>query len=202
MTIQTIAFDFGNVLGFFDHRRAARRLAEHVPAPEHVIYARLLDEEIEDAYESGQIGSAEFLQGLRDTFAVACSDEVLGDAYSDIFWPNTEVCQLIPRLKPRYRLLLGSNTTELHARRFQREFAETLRHFDAAVLSYAIQVRKPKAGFFEHCRRQAGHAAEECLFIDDLPANIAGARAAGWHGIVYSGYDKLCAELENLGIRV
>ena len=30
----------------------------------------------------------------------------------------------------RYRLLLGSNTNELHARQFRGQFAEILRHFD------------------------------------------------------------------------
>ena len=110
---------------------------------------------------------------FRDAFNVSCSDELLGDAYSDIFWPNTEVCALVPRLKPRYRLLVGSNTTELHALRFQREFADTLRHFDAVVLSYQIQVRKPKAGFFEHCRRLA-HCAGGGVFVHRRPTRQRG----------------------------
>lgn len=202
MNTKAIVFDFGNVLGFFDHRRAASRLVEHLRAPEHVIHERLLDAEVEDAYESGQLHSTQFLQLFRDAFGVGCSDEVLADAYSDIFWPNAEVCALVSRLKGRYRLLLGSNTTELHARRFQREFADTLQHFDSLVLSYQIQVRKPKAAFFEHCLQQAGCLPKECLFIDDLPANVAGARACGWQGIVYRGFDELCSELTKLGIAV
>jgi putative hydrolase of the HAD superfamily len=28
---------------------------------------------------------------------------------------------------------------------------------------------------------------EECLFVDDTPANVAGAIACGWQGIVFHG---------------
>jgi FMN phosphatase YigB (HAD superfamily) len=108
----------------------------------------------------------------------------------------------VPRLRPRYRLLLGSNTNELHARQFRRQFADTLRHFDALVLSHEIGVRKPAAAFFQHCTSLAGCAQEQCLFIDDSPANVEGARACGWQGLVYAGADDLKRRLQELGVTV
>jgi glucose-1-phosphatase len=202
MTVRTIVFDFGNVIGYFDHRRAARLLAGHTGLPEEVFHAVLYDAELEDAYESGRISSAEFLRRFRAIGPLPCPDELLGVAYADIFWPNDDVCALVPQLKERHRLLLGSNTTELHARQFRRQFADTLRHFDALVLSFEVGVRKPRARFFEHCQRLAGCPAEECLFIDDMPANVAGARACGWQGIVYRGFPELREQLAGLGIPV
>ena len=77
-------------------------------------------------------------------------------------------------------------TNELHSRHFRRQFAEALRWFDHLVLSHEIGARKPDAAFFRHCEGLAGCRPEECLFIDDLSANVAGARACGWHGIVYT----------------
>ncbi len=74
-------------------------------------------------------------------------------------------------------MLLGSNTNEVHAQQFRRQFAEVLSHFDALVLSYEIGQRKPNAGFYAHCQELAQAAPHEIVFIDDLPANIAGARA-------------------------
>jgi putative hydrolase of the HAD superfamily len=106
-------------------------------------------------------------------------------AFADIFKANEAVCALIPQLKPHFRLLLGSNTNELHARRFRDQFAATLSHFDHLVLSYEIGVRKPRRAFFEHCQRLAACRAEECMFIDDLQGNIDGARAIGWRGVQY-----------------
>jgi hypothetical protein len=39
------------------------------------------------------------------------------------------------------------------------------------------------------------------VFIDDLPANVAGAVACGWHGIVYLDAEDLVARLRQLGVR-
>jgi putative hydrolase of the HAD superfamily len=156
--------------------------------------------DLEDAYESGRITSAEFLRRIRDGCGLTCPDEVLVPAFADMFWPNEAVCALVPRLRPRYRLLLGSNTNELHSRHFLQQFADTMQHFDAVVLSHEVGARKPRPEFFRHAQRLAGCAAEECLFIDDLPANVAGARALGWQGIVYSPKTDLAAELAGAGV--
>ena len=185
MQIETIVFDFGNVVGFFDHRRATRRLAEQTGLAEDLIYRQAMDPELEIDYESGRISSAEFLRRLKESLGIDQPDHLLGEIYGDIFWPNNEVCELVPRLAGRYRMVLGSNTTELHSRRFRREFADTLGHFHALVLSHEIGHRKPKREFYEHCQSRAGSPAERCVFIDDLESNIAGAQAAGMHGIVY-----------------
>jgi len=200
--LRTIVFDFGNVIGYFDHRRAARKLAAFSETPEDAIHRHLLDAAIEHEYESGCLTSAQFLLRLREACRSTAHDEHLGLAYADIFTPNEAVCALVPKLKGRYRLLLGSNTTELHARTFRREFADTLAHFDHLVLSYDIGVRKPAAGFFEHCQQHAQARPDECVFIDDILANVEGARACGWHGIVYRDAPQLHKDLAGLGIHV
>ena len=41
------------------------------------------------------------------------------------------------------RLLLLSNTNEMHSRQFLAQFADTLAHFDHVVLSHQVGVRTP-----------------------------------------------------------
>lgn len=200
MAIKTIVFDFGNVLAFFDHRLTSSRLASHSSLDAATIHRYLFGSSLEDDYESGRLPSADFIKLVRDACKLSCPDEALCLAWADIFHPNEGVCALLPRLKPRYRLLLGSNTNELHSRHFRLQFARHLRHFDALVLSHEIGVRKPQPGFFEHCRRLAGCAAEECVFIDDFPPNVAGAQACGWHAIRYQDVTELCRQLAVLGV--
>jgi putative hydrolase of the HAD superfamily len=200
--IQTIVFDFGNVVGFFDYGRTLERLRRHTDLTAEDIRAAVSAAELEDAYESGRLSTADFLARLRDVCRLRCGEQELRDAWSDIFWPNEEVCAIIPRLKPRYRLLLGSNTNELHAAQFRRQFAETFRHLDALVLSHEVGARKPWPAFFEHCQRLAGCDPASCVFIDDLPANVEGARACGWHGIAYATTPDLRARLAALGVQV
>ena len=200
MTIKTIVFDFGNVIGFFDHYRTLNRIARYTDMMPTAMYAAIYDSQLEDEFERGRMSQAEFLNRFRQTCRLCCDDETLAAACADIFKPNPEVCTLLPALQARYRLLLGSNTNELHARQFRRQFAEVLRHFDALVFSYEIGVRKPHPEFFEHCQRLAHSTAGECLFIDDLPVNVAGARACGWQGIVYTGPGELRQHLGALGV--
>ena len=202
MNITTIVFDFGNVLGFFNQRKAAEQLAVYSPLSADDILTFYLDSQLEDDFESGRISLAAFRDIVRQRCRVTASDEQLDLAIADMFTPNDEVCRLIPELKPHYRLVLLSNTNELHAVHFRRQFADTLNHFDTLILSHEVGLRKPCADIYAHCHKVAGARPSQCLFLDDLPANIEAARACGWHGIVYhSGLD-LRRELRRLGIEI
>jgi putative hydrolase of the HAD superfamily len=200
MKIKTIVFDFGKVVGFFDHRLTSNRLAAHSPLSADLIHSHLFHGTLNQRYEAGQLSTPEFLSQVQALCQLSCTTEALALAWADIFWPNEDVIALLPRLKPHYRLLLGSNTNELHTKQFCRQFADALRHFEALVFSHTIGVCKPDAAFFAHCQRLAGSPAEQCLFIDDMPANVAGARGCGWHGIVYQGITNLQEEFAALGI--
>jgi len=184
--MQTLIFDFGNVVGFFDHALTLRRLTPYTDMSAREMFEAVYNSELEDAFESGRIDVDEFLDAFRELCRLRCDVTHLTRSVADIFRPNPEICGLLPRLKGRYRLLLGSNTNPLHSEQFLPQFADEMAHFDALILSYEIGVRKPKEGFFKHCVRWANCPAEECLFIDDLPANIEGARAAGLQGVVYA----------------
>lgn len=198
--IQAIVFDFGNVVGFFDHRLVTSRLLPYADLPADELHRRIFGGVLEDEYEKGHVTSAEFLRRLRAECGLRCPNEVIVESYTDIFWPNPEIGGLLPLLKPRYRLVLGSNTSELHSRHFRCQFAETLAYFDALVLSHEIGARKPAPAFFQQCVERAGCPAEECVFIDDLPANVAGAKAYGLHGIVHDAGGSLPKELAALGV--
>jgi putative hydrolase of the HAD superfamily len=198
--IKTIVFDFGNVIGFFSHRLSSARLAYLAGVTHEVMHAYLFGGGLEEDIDSGVISAQDLLKKVREKFTFRCGDESLELAFADMFWPNREVCELIPRLKPRYRLLLGSNTNELHTRRFRKQFIETLAHFDSLILSYEIRVCKPDARFFEHCQRLANAEPNECLFIDDMQDNVAGAQAFGWNAIQYRDYPDLIEQMSALGI--
>ncbi|HEV3203938.1 MAG TPA: HAD family phosphatase [Gemmataceae bacterium] len=196
--IKTLVFDFGNVVCFFDHRLVTTRLAPYGDIPAEDLHGFIFGGSLEDAYEKGQVTSEAFRQIIREKAKLRCSDELFDSSYCEIFWPNPDVWNLLPLLKTRYRLILGSNTTELHARHFCRQFEDTLKYFDGLALSFQIGARKPDPTFFKHCLKLADCSSSECIFIDDLPANVEGARACGWHGLVYTGIRDLKKSLAGL----
>jgi putative hydrolase of the HAD superfamily len=202
MAITTVIFDFGNVIGFFDHGRAVAQLARHAEVSADVIHERLFTEELEEAYESGRISTANVLAHARSLCGFRCADADIESAFADMFWPNEDVCRLVPALKARYQLFLLSNTNDMHCRWFRRQFAETLNHFDGLVFSHEVGLRKPQPGIYAHCLKLMRCPPSDCVFVDDLPRNVAAARECGWHGIVYTNADALRRDLAKLGVVV
>jgi putative hydrolase of the HAD superfamily len=202
MAIKAVVFDFGNVLGFFSHRRAAEQLSLYAPGGVTAddILTFLGDSDVEIAFEEGRMSTTEVLDRLRQRFDLRGSDEQLERAAADMFTPNEPVCALVPVLRQNYRLVLLSNTNDLHYRHFRRQFADTLDHFHALVVSHQVGVRKPDPAVYDHARERADCAAHECLFIDDLPVNAVAARACGWQSVVYRKGDDLRQLLMQAGV--
>ncbi|SPL95359.1 HAD-superfamily hydrolase subfamily IA, variant 3 [[Actinomadura] parvosata subsp. kistnae] len=70
--------------------------------------------------------------------------------------------------------------------------------FDAVVISGEVGMRKPEPRIFEHALARIGLAGEQCVFIDDIEANILAARELGIAGIHHRDAAGTIAELENL----
>lgn len=202
MSIRTVVFDFGNVVGYFSHRRSAEQVAAFTDMAAEAVQANLYGGRLEEDYEAGRLTTTEFVGLAREVCRLRCTDEEFGRAYADMFEPNPEVCGLVPELKGRYRLVLLSNTNDLHYRLFRGQFALTLAHFDHLVLSHEVGFRKPDPRIYAHCQGLAGTTAAGCLFVDDLPTNVDGARACGWQGLVYRRGDDLRRGLASAGFPV
>ncbi|GAA4969462.1 hypothetical protein GCM10023334_093000 [Nonomuraea thailandensis] len=70
--------------------------------------------------------------------------------------------------------------------------------FDAVVISGEVGMRKPEPRIFQHALGLIGLAGAECVFIDDIEANIDAARALGIAGIHHRDAATTIAELETV----
>jgi putative hydrolase of the HAD superfamily len=104
----------------------------------------------------------------------------------------------LTELKNRgYKVYLLSNYSEDHFRYISKNF----RFFgleNGRVISFEEKVLKPDACIYNILLDRYGLRAEECVFLDDTPANIDGAKAVGMKGIVFENYAQGRAELERL----
>ncbi len=198
--MKTILFDLGNVIAFFDHRRGLARLTPFSPLTVEEMYTSVYAGEIEDRIERGQVTPATYLRDVHKLWQLRCDVDFLAHVIGDVFWANQETCELATRLSDRYRLLIASNTNAVHARRFLKQFAGVFKHFHHLVLSYEVGVRKPETDFYHTCLRYANAKPSECVFIDDLEANVVGARNFGFHAIAYQPNDDLTGQLAALGV--
>ncbi|MEZ4863021.1 MAG: HAD family phosphatase [Caldilineaceae bacterium] len=67
--------------------------------------------------------------------------------------------------------------------------------FRGIVISGEIQQIKPDVAIYHHLLQRYGLKAEESIFLDDSPPNIAAANALGIHGILFTEAAACRAEL-------
>jgi epoxide hydrolase-like predicted phosphatase len=70
--------------------------------------------------------------------------------------------------------------------------------FDGVVISGDVGLHKPQPEIFELGAERIGVPAGECVFVDDLKENIAGAEAVGMTGVLHRGAESTVPELERL----
>ena len=58
--------------------------------------------------------------------------------------------------------------------------------FDTVVLSGEVGMRKPEQEIFLHAAQTLGLPPEECVFVDDMPANVAAAQACGMTAVLHA----------------
>jgi epoxide hydrolase-like predicted phosphatase len=79
---------------------------------------------------------------------------------------------------------------------YQFEHFDTL--FDAVVISGEVGLRKPDPAIYALAAREVGVEPEQCVFVDDIAANVRGAVEAGMVGIHHTETEETLRELEIL----
>lgn len=70
--------------------------------------------------------------------------------------------------------------------------------FDAVVISHEVGMRKPEPRIFLHAAELLGLQPQECVFVDDIPANITAAEGLGFAGVLHADTTTTAARLSEL----
>ncbi|MCE9604036.1 MAG: HAD family phosphatase [Planctomycetia bacterium] len=197
-------FDLGNVLLFFDHRKAARQLAALAGVDERQIYEGVFRTDLNFRCDAGEVGKAEFCRLFRERFPCQAADEALIWASSDIFHVNTPMKAITAQLEAAgNRIGLLSNTCDMHYDFFSDgRFSTITESFETVVLSYRLRLMKPDRAIYLAAARLAEVEPSEVFYVDDLPANVEGAKAAGFDAVLYTTPAAYLAELRARDIRL
>lgn len=186
-----LIFDLGNVIIAFDFARGYRALSPHTPIPPDDISARIADTGVVPPYERGEISSGDFYQTLTAALDLDLSYERFCELWSTIFLPDPLIPDgLLANLHQRHRLVLLSNTNEIHFQMIHRTYP-ILRHFDALVLSYEVGAMKPDPRIYEAAVQEAGRPPGECFYIDDVPEFVEAGRRCGLDAVPFTGAREL-----------
>jgi putative hydrolase of the HAD superfamily len=198
--MKTLLFDLGKVLVPFDFARAYAAMSGLTGLPPQEIRGRLAASNLFRLYETGLMESADFAEEVMRLIGLQCDFAVFSEIWTSIFLPETLIpASAMCKLRERFRLIVVSNTNELHFEMLKKTYP-IFRHFDGFILSYQIRAMKPDPAFYRAALEMAQCSPEECVFIDDLPENVAGAELAGFDGIVFESFAQLTGELGRRGI--
>ncbi|MBI9070856.1 MAG: HAD family phosphatase [Melioribacteraceae bacterium] len=191
-----IVFDLGRVLIPFDYgitRKKMNGVSEGLGDKFVDRYETNYD--LHRKFEKNDLSVDEFLDIMIEWTENKLTREEFCKLYSELFWENTDVTALIPKLKEKYKIVLLSNTNEIHKEYGWKNY-EFLKYFDKLVLSHEVGAYKPEAKMYESVMEFTQLPPEEHIFIDDVAEYAEGARKMGWDAIHFVGYENLVEEFE------
>ena len=190
--IKTVLFDLGNVIIPLDFTRCHAAMVEAgCPMQAAEVQERIAGSGLVGRFEEGKIGAKDFVRETARILDIQMSYEQFCELWSMIFLPEALVPESMLRgLRERYRMLLLSNTNEIHFTLAKDRYPH-LRHFDGFVLSYEVGVMKPKPAIYREATRRAVCEAGECLFIDDREENVEAARREGMDAVLFTSLAQL-----------
>lgn len=197
--IKNIIFDMGNVLLAFSPQTYIKTVTADESIASAVLkelfYGREWQEldagaiSEEDAVEQVVQRIPGYVQYVRNAM----------ENWHTCLTPINGMPETIKRLKDRgYKIYLLSNTS-LRFIKFKNE-VEMFKNFDGFIASAQEKMVKPNKEIYDCLCKRFNLKPGECIFIDDLQANIEGAENAGLQTHLFLGAEELCGFFERNGI--
>jgi len=198
---KAIVFDFGGVLLGWEPRRLFQRFFPEGPQAVDAFMSEIgfaawhVEQDRGRPFaEAIAAHSAKFPQYAHiipdyDTYY----EEAVGDAISDSV-------DILRRLKQAGYPLYGLSNYPSEKFRLARRRYEFLGWFDDILISGDVGLVKPDPAIFRLLLAKIGRAAQECIFIDDVSANVAVAQGLGFTTIQFRSPEQLEQELRALEI--
>src|SRR5690625_4395299 len=197
--IDTVVFDFGQVLVGWDPRRV---WADHL-SPEQ---AEDLLEKVGFAVVNRRLDAGARWADIRPEVA-----EELGEAvrhfdtyvrhyHRSLTGPVEGMSTLVEDVRRTGLRTVGLTNWAAETFHHAAEGAPVIGTFTEVLVSGREGVAKPDPAIFALAEKKFGLLPERTAFLDDSEANIAAARAAGWHAHVFVDAADARSWLHGLGV--
>lgn len=201
--IRNIVFDMGQVLLRFDRDYFISRLG--IEGEDKDLLKREVFLSLEWArMDRGSMTDAEAAESVCKRLPERLHDAAhkLVSMWDRPILPVSGMYELVEELKANgYGIYLLSNASYRQHDYWPR--VEASRFFDGTLISADEKVVKPQPEIYRLLLERFHLKAEECFFVDDVPANIEGAFYCGIPGAVFHGDAKLLRkDLRAAGVNV
>lgn len=201
MRYSLVISDLGGVILHVDSDRLVHQVAQLVGRSFEDVQEAVYHEELLLPFELGRIKPRAYYEGLKGRLKLPWTYEQFVLAWNGIFSEDLEVIGLMRRLSGRYKLVVLSNTNELHINHVKRT-TPSLALFDDWITSCEVGLRKPDPEMYRMALERGGAAAASAVYIDDRPELVEAGRSLGLTGIRFESSRQLEDELRQIGINI
>jgi putative hydrolase of the HAD superfamily len=202
MSISTVLFDLGDTAYRFRPERRLAALAAASPLPPAEITARIWDSGFDAECDRGRYTSAEIVDQISTWLDLRLSAKELRAIWVLAWEPNEAVLAVAEALAPRVRVGMLSNNGPLLYDALPTHIPVILARFDPCFFSCDLGAAKPDPAIYATVQERLAAPPDRLLLIDDSAGAVAGARAAGWQAIHYTGqpdlHDEVCRLLADV----
>lgn len=199
--IKAIIFDVGRVLFDWDNSPFWNGLGLFSKYSVEDIKDRVRGNGVIMEYHHGKISTQEFyVRVINEIDADGLKFETFCDLWNTIMTtPNEPIERILGAIKEEIKLLILSDTTELHWQLINK--SELIKRFfldkKQAILSFEVGASKPAEKIYKEAVKRAGCLFEECIFIDDIKENTEQFQSLGGNGIIYDCRIDTIEDLQN-----
>ena len=180
MRIDLLLLDVDGVLVHYQRAQRVLHLAQALDVPTAHVQAALYDSGLEAAHDSGTLDGGRYLAKLGELLGVPVDVGAWIAARHAASQPQQAVLERLQELQVPMAVLTnnGALMTQALPMLLPQLFPALQ---DRVFCSADFGLRKPAPEVFLRTLAALGVAAGHTLFVDDLFANVRGARAAGLH---------------------
>ena len=194
--IKNIVFDLGNVLLSF---KPSEYFDKHkYPA---AIKATILEDIFRSKewllLDNGEISTQDAINAISKRSSLKKEEiDHIFNLRTDLLFPLDSNIKVLPGLKKRGFKLYYLSNFPLDIFDEVRSGYYFFRYFEGGLISAEAKSSKPDTRIYELLLEKYSLIPGECLFIDDLEANVNSARAFGMKGLLTNGSLEIAKEIE------
>jgi len=198
--IKAVIFDLGRVLVDVDLTQGIFRYLK-IPAADAdlKLMEKLFNDRFFRDYACGKLPPQKFHEIFCRQSGIDLNYEDFKREWCAVFREMEGMEEVVRRLSIKYRLGLLSDLGPLHWE-YIKNHLPLLRYFPKPLLSFQTGCLKPDPRCYQLAAQSVDCTPQECLFIDDRPVNVEGAKQAGMKALVFKSVPDLRTEFEKNGL--
>lgn len=197
--VRAVFFDIGNVLVRFDLTGLLKDFALSAGSSPWRVARLVWSRRLVDDVESGRLSGPALHVLVHEQTGFRGDYDEFRRLWCGRFKLDERVAGVFRKAAKKTPAYLLSNTNPIHWEHIKKRYAFA-REARGAALSFEVGSRKPERAIYAAAAALAGVEAAECLFVDDLAENVAGAQKAGMQALLFKTPARLERDLAGLGL--